>query len=232
MKSGVIGIKAGMTRIYDDAGIIRPATVVTVEPNVVVQVKSKIKEGYDSIQVGLIDQKESRLTKPVIGHFKKAGVTTKRYVREFRTKEEEFKVGDTLTVERFTKGMLVDVIGTSKGHGFSGTIKRHNFHGQPAAHGSKMHRRNGSIGTRSTPGLVFRNKKMPGHFGDVRTTMQNLEVIQIRPEDNTIIIAGAVPGGNGTLVIVRPAIKGQPKPKVVVASGKPKNPMKESKGKK
>ncbi|MES2308341.1 MAG: 50S ribosomal protein L3 [Verrucomicrobiota bacterium] len=231
MKSGVIGIKAGMTRVYDDAGEIRPATVVTVDPNVVIQVKSKQKEGYDAIQVGMLDQKESRLTKPVAGHFKKAGVATKRFVREFRTEGEEFKVGDKLSVERFTKGMIVDVIGTSKGHGFSGTIKRHNFHGQPAAHGSKMHRRNGSIGTRSTPGLVFKNKGMPGHFGDVQITIQNLEVLQVRPEDNAIVISGAVPGGNGTLVVVRPAIKGQPKPKAVVAA-KAKNPMKESKGKK
>jgi large subunit ribosomal protein L3 len=231
MKSGVIGIKAGMTRVYDDAGEIRPATVVTVDPNVVIQVKSKQKEGYDAIQVGMLDQKESRLTKPVAGHFKKAGVASKRLVREFRTEGEEFKVGDKLSVDRFTKGMWVDVIGTSKGHGFSGTIKRHNFHGQPAAHGSKMHRRNGSIGTRSTPGLVFKNKGMPGHFGDVRITVQNLEILQVRPEDNAIVISGAVPGGNGTLVVVRPAIKGQPKPKAVVAA-KAKNPMKESKGKK
>ena len=207
MKSGVIGIKAGMTRIYDDAGIIRPATVVTVEPNVVVQVKSKIKEGYDSIQVGLIDQKESRLTKPVIGHFKKAGVTTKRYVREFRTKDEEFKVGDTLTVERFTKGMLVDVIGTSKGHGFSGTIKRHNFHGQPAAHGSKMHRRNGSIGTRSTPGLVFRNKKMPGQMGNANKTVQNVQVVRVDMENQILLVHGSVPGPKSGVVTIRRAVK-------------------------
>lgn len=231
MKSGVIGIKAGMTRVYNDAGEIRPATVVTVDPNVVIQVKSKQKEGYDAIQVGMIDQKESRLTKPVAGHFKKAGVATKRFVREFRIQGEEFKVGDKLGVDRFTKGMWVDVIGTSKGRGFTGTIKKHNFHGQPAAHGSKMHRRNGSIGTRSTPGLVFKNKGMPGHYGDERITVQNLEVLQVRPEDNAIVISGALPGGNGTLVVVRPAIKGQPKPKAVVAA-KAKNPMKESKGKK
>ncbi len=231
MKYGIIGIKAGMTRIYDETGMVHPATVVTVDPNVVVQVKTKEKEGYRAIQVGLLDQKESRLSKPEAGHFKKAGVPAKRHLHEFRLEEgDDLKQGDKITVERFTKGMTVDVIGTSKGRGFQGTIKRCNFHGQPAAHGSKMHRRNGSIGTRSTPGLVFKNKGMPGHLGDEQITVQNLKVLQVRLEDNALVISGAVPGANGTLLVVRPAIKGQPKAKVVVEK-KPLNPMKEAKKK-
>jgi large subunit ribosomal protein L3 len=178
----------------------------------------KEKEGYDAVQLGVFDQKTHRATKPLIGHCKKSNSAPKKFIREFpidpTSELDKVEVGDLLKVDRFKVGMWVDVIGQSKGKGFQGVVKKHNFSGQPASHGSKMHRRNGAIGERSTPGRVFKNHGMPGHLGDERKTVQNLEVIQVRPEDNIILVGGAVPGAKGSHVILRPAIKGQPKPKV------------------
>ena len=232
MSVGIVGKKLGMSRVYDEAGMIVPVTVIAADPNVVTQVKSLEKEGYAAIQVGFENQKESRLSKPVQGHYKKAGVAPKKTLREFRLKAgDEFKVGDEIKVDRFKVGQLVDVIGVSKGKGFQGVMRKHNFAGQGAAHGSKTHRRNGAIGERSTPGRVFKNQGMPGHMGDESQTTQNLRVIQVRLEDNALLVSGAVPGANGSIVVVRTAIKGQPKPKVVVAA-RAVNPMKESKKKK
>jgi large subunit ribosomal protein L3 len=183
-------------------------TVIEAGGNTVLQVKSQEKNGYDSVQVGFDSQKESRVSKPLLGHFKKANAEPKKFVREFRLSfpvEGELNLG----VSQFEVGQFVDVIGRSKGKGFQGVVKKHNFAGQPAAHGSKMHRRNGAIGNRSTPGRVWKNMGMPGHLGDEQVTVQNLRIVQVRPDENLILICGAVPGANGSYVVVRPAKKKQ-----------------------
>ncbi len=229
MSIGILGQKVGMTRVYDEAGTITPVTVILAEPNAVLQVKTKENEGYSACQVGVFDQKEHRVTKPELGHFKKAGSTPKRFVGEFRMNGEETKVGDSITVNGFKAGQLVDVIGVSKGKGFQGPMKKHNFDGQGAAHGSKTHRRNGAIGCRSTPGRIYKNHGMAGHMGDERVTVQNLRVVQVREADHVLLVSGAVPGAAGSYVVVRTAIKGQPRPKGAANAGKAANPMKASK---
>lgn len=231
MSIGILGHKLGMTRVYDDSGAVTPVTVIVAEPNTVVQVKTVEKDGYNAIQVGLGAAKESRLSKPLIGHFKKAGVPAAEELREFRLNggdDEALKPGDSITVTRFQPGQYVDVIGISKGKGFQGVVRRHGFAGQPAAHGSKMHRRPGAIGCRSTPGLTFPNHRMPGHMGDEKITVQNLRVVQVREADNVLLVRGAVPGAKGSLVVVRTAIKGQPKARQTQVQ-KSKNPLKASK---
>jgi large subunit ribosomal protein L3 len=217
-----------MTRVYDDAGIITPVTVILAEPNAVLQVKTVENDGYKAIQVGAFDQKEHRVTKPELGHFKRSGSVPKKFVREFTLEGEEAPT-EALNVSRFKVGQIVDVIGVSKGKGFQGPMKKHNFDGQGAAHGSKTHRRNGSIGMRSTPGRIFKNHGMAGHMGDEKVTVQNLRVVQVRETDNVLLISGAVPGASGSYVVVRSAIKGQPKPKGAATAGKAVNPMKASK---
>jgi len=208
MKIGLLGRKIGMTRVYDSNGKATPVTVIEAGGNSVVQVKTPEKEGYNAIQVGFETQKESRLNKAELGHFKKAAVEPKKLLREFRLPDEAQVTGDVdLSVNQFQPGEFVDIIGRSKGKGFQGVVKKHNFAGQPAAHGSKMHRRNGAIGNRSTPGRVWKNMGMPGHLGDDRVTVQNLRVVQVRSEENVILISGAVPGANGSYVVVRPAKK-------------------------
>jgi len=229
MSIGILGQKVGMTRVYDDAGMITPVTVILAEPNAVLQVKTVENDGYSAVQVGVFDQKEHRVTKPELGHFKKAGVTPKRYVQEFTLDGETPKTGDTFTVTTFKPGQIVDVIGISKGKGFQGPMKKHNFHGQGAAHGSKTHRRNGAIGCRSTPGRIYKNHGMAGHMGDEQVTVQNLKVVQVREADHVLLVSGAVPGAAGSFVVVRTAIKGQPKPKGAANAGKAANPMKASK---
>jgi large subunit ribosomal protein L3 len=208
MKIGLLGRKIGMTRVYDSNGKATPVTVIEAGGNSLVQVKTPEKEGYNAIQVGFEAQKESRLNKAELGHFKKAGVEPKKLLREFRLPNEAQVTGDVdLSVNQFQPGEFVDIIGRSKGKGFQGVVKKHNFAGQPAAHGSKMHRRNGAIGNRSTPGRVWKNMGMPGHLGDERVTVQNLRVVQVRGEENVILVSGAVPGANGSYVVVRPAKK-------------------------
>jgi large subunit ribosomal protein L3 len=229
MSIGILGQKVGMTRVYDDAGIITPVTVILAEPNAVLQVKTVENDGYKAIQVGVFDQKEHRVTKPELGHFKKASSAPKKFVREFVVDEKEETPTEALNVNRFKVGQLVDVIGVSKGKGFQGPMKKHNFHGQGAAHGSKTHRRNGAIGMRSTPGRIYKNHGMAGHMGDEKVTVQNLRVVQVRETDNVLLISGAVPGPSGAYVVVRLAIKGQPKPKGAANAGKAVNPMKASK---
>ncbi len=228
MSIGILGQKVGMTRVYDEAGTITPVTVILAEPNAVLQVKTVDNDGYAAAQVGVFDQKEHRVTHPELGHFKKAGVAPKRFVREFALNGEQFKPGDTYNVTSFKAGQYVDVIGVSKGKGFQGPMKKHNFAGQGAAHGSKTHRRNGAIGERSTPGRIYKNHGMAGHMGDERVTVQNLRVVQVREADHVLLISGAVPGARGSFVVVRTAIKGQPKPKQVQVA-KAVNPMKASK---
>jgi large subunit ribosomal protein L3 len=211
MKIGLLGKKLGMTRVYDAAGRATAVTVIEAGGNVVVQTKSVAKEGYAAVQVGYDDQKPQRLGKPAIGHFQKASVAPKRLLREFRSSGDgsEFE-GVSLAVTQFEVGDMVDVIGRSKGKGFQGVVRKHNAAGQPQSHGSMMHRRPGAIGMRSTPGRIWKNASMPGHMGNERKTIQNLRVVQVRAEDNVILVAGAVPGPTGSYVVVRPAIKGQP----------------------
>lgn len=210
MKIGLIGKKLGMTRIFKPDGSMVPVTVIHVAGNQVVQVKTKDKEGYDAVQLGYDEKKEKRCTKPLVSHFKKAGVSPKYRLREFRLEGVEAPAtGTTFGPEVFGAGEYVDVIGTTIGRGFQGAVKRWGFRGQPASHGSMMHRRTGSIGCRLTPGRVWKNQKMPGHMGVARRTVQNLEVIQSRPEEGVILVKGCVPGHENAYVFVRPAIKKQ-----------------------
>jgi large subunit ribosomal protein L3 len=208
MKVGLLGKKIGMTRVYDATGKATPVTVIEAGGNSLLQTKTAEKDGYQAIQVGFDTQKESRLPKPLLGHFKKAEAEPKKFVREFRLPDGTQIEGElNLAVTQFEAGQFVDVVGRSKGKGFQGVVKKHGFAGQPAAHGSKMHRRNGAIGNRSTPGRVWKNMGMPGHLGDDRVTVQNLRIIQVRAEDNVILVGGAVPGANGSYVVIRPAKK-------------------------
>lgn len=197
-----------MTRVYDDKGRVTPATVIEAGGNRILQAKTKESDGYTSVQVGFDEQKPQRVPKAQLGHFKKTESTPKRFIREFRMKDGETAPESVdVTVAVFEAGQFVDVIGQSKGKGFQGTIKRHNFHGQPMTHGSTMHRRNGAIGNRSTPGRVWKNMGMPGHMGDERVTLQNLRVLQVRSEEGVIVVSGAIPGAKGSYVIVRPSKK-------------------------
>lgn len=210
MSLGLIGKKLGMTQIYNEKGDAVSVTVVSVQGNAIVQVKTtEGKDGYSAVQVGFEEQKEQRLNKPLQGHFKKAGVSPKRILREFRLEgDDQLPAADAkLSADMFANGQFVDVIGTTRGKGFQGAVKRHGFSGQMQSHGHMMHRRTGSIGCRSTPGLVWKNQKMPGHDGQVRRTTQNLVVVQSRPEEGLLLIKGTIPGSKGSIVIVRPAKK-------------------------
>jgi len=208
MSTGLLGKKLGMTRLYDEKGRLTTATVIEAGGNHVLQVKSAEKDGYSAVQVGFGDQKPQRVSKAQAGHFAKTSSSPKKFIREFRLAEgEAAPEGPGIAVTVFEVGQFVDVIGQSKGKGFQGVVKKHNFDGQPASHGSMMHRRNGAIGNRSTPGRVWKNMGMPGHMGDERVTVQNLRVIQIREDDGVILVSGAVPGAKGSNVIVRPAKK-------------------------
>ena len=208
MSIGLLGKKLGMTRIYDEKGRVSPATVIAAGGNRILQTKSIEKDKYTSVQVGFDDQKPQRVGKAMTRHFAKTESTAKRFIREFRLADNAATPESAeLPVTNFEVGQFVDVIGQSKGKGFQGTIKRHNFAGQPMTHGSTMHRRNGAIGNRSTPGRVWKNMGMPGHMGDEQVTVQNLRVLQVRSEEGVIVVAGAIPGAKGSYVVVRPAIK-------------------------
>lgn len=211
MKIGLLGKKIGMTRVYDDKGKATPVTVIEAGGNTALQIKTEDSDGYSSVQVGFDAQKPQRVTQPLLGHFKKVSSEPKKFIREFRLPEGTALEGAVdLNVSQFAVGDVVDVIGKSKGKGFQGVMKKHNMAGQPASHGHMMHRRNGAIGNRSTPGRIWKNMGMPGHMGDERITVQNLRVVQVRPEEGVILISGAVPGANGGYVVIRPAIKAQP----------------------
>ncbi len=207
MSIGLLGQKIGMTSVYDANGRMRPVTVIAAGDNVLVRRITAENDGYSAIKVGFDVQKESRVNKAELGEFTKAGVEPKKFVREFRLKADPADGEINLSVTQFQPGDFVDVIGRSKGKGFQGVMKKHNFAGQGAAHGSKTHRRNGAIGNRSTPGRIWKNMGMPGHMGDERVTVQNLQVMQVREAEKVILISGAVPGPNGSYVVVRPAIK-------------------------
>jgi len=208
MKVGLIGRKVGMTRVYDEAGKATPVTVIEAKDNTLLQVKTSDTDGYDAVQIGFDTQKKQRVTKPELGHFEKHGSEPKKVVREFRLKEALAEPSElTLGVDQFEVGQTVDVIGRSKGKGFQGVMRRHNYHGQNMTHGSMMHRRPGAIGGGSTPGRVWKNQPMPGHMGDERVTVQNLKVVQVRSEEGVILLSGAIPGAKGCCVVVRPAKK-------------------------
>ena len=197
-----------MTRFYTEDGVAIAVTVIDVSDNQFLQKKMQEKDGYSAIQVGFDDQKESRLTKSKNGHFKANGGGPKRIVREFRVADDEaLPEVDHPGIELFEIDQWVDVIGTSKGKGFQGVVKRYSFGGLPASHGSMMHRRPGGIGAGTWPGRVWKNKKMPGRHGQYRKTIQNLKIIDKRPEDNVLLISGAIPGSKGSYVIIRPAVK-------------------------
>ncbi len=208
MKIGLLGKKLGMTRIYDSKGVITPVTVIEAGGITLLQKKTIEKDGYVAAKVGFDSQKESRVNKAELGVFKKAGSEPKKRVKEFRLPDDAVLEDSVdLTVKQFAAGDIVDVIGQSKGHGFQGVVARFRMAGQPASHGSMMHRRNGAIGNRSTPGRVWKNMGMPGHMGDDRITVQNLRVVAVREEEGVILISGAIPGKPGSYVVVRPAKK-------------------------
>ena len=209
MPLGLIGKKLGHTRVYDAHGVMHAVTVVLAGPNRVLQVKTQGgKDGYNSVQLGFDDQKEQRVTKPLMGHIKKHnGVAVKR-IREFRDFSKEVKPGDIVGPTLFNAGDFIDAIGVTKGQGFEGVVKRHKFAGGDSTHGAKgWHRRSGAIGQRLFPGTVMRGMKMPGHMGQVTRTTQNLEVIQVREADNLLLIKGSIPGAEGDYVIIRDAKK-------------------------
>ena len=206
---GLIGKKLGQTRVYDGKVNAICVTVVLAGPNRVLQVKTQASaDGYNAVQLGFDDQKEQRVTKPLLGHIKKHnGVAVKR-VREFRDFSKDVKPGDIVGPSLFTVGQFVDASGITKGRGFEGVMKRHHFAGGPATHGAKgWRRRSGAIGQRLFPGTVMRGMKMPGHMGQVKRTAQNLEVIQVREADNILLIKGAIPGSEGDYIIIRTAKK-------------------------
>lgn len=205
---GLIGKKLGHSRVYNDQGEAVPVTVVLAGPNRVVQRKTEEKDGYNSVQLGFDDQKEQRVTKPLAGHFKKHGAQVTKRLREFRNFPLDVKPGDVVGPTVFSKGDFVDAIGVTKGRGFEGVMKRHNFRGGDASHGAKgWKRRPGAIGQRLFPGTVMRGMRMPGHMGQVRRTVQNLEVVRVLEQDNVLLIKGSIPGSEGDYVIIRAAKK-------------------------
>src|SRR6266571_2106210 len=208
MPLGLLGKKLGQTRVYSPQGVITPVTVVLAGPNRVLQCKTQQSDGYNSVQLGFGEQKEHRVTKPLLGHIKKFnGVAVKR-ITEFRDFSKEVKPGEVLGATLFAPGDYVDAIGITKGRGFEGVVKRHHFRGGDSTHGAKgWHRRSGAIGNRLFPGTVRRGLSMPGHMGQVRRTAQNLQIIQVREAENILLIKGAIPGANGDYVIIRESKK-------------------------
>ncbi len=205
---GLLGKKLGQTRVYDEQGVLIPVTVVLAGPNRVIQCKTVETDGYKAVQLGFEDQKESRMTKPLLGHLKKHNSAPVKRIKEFRDFSKEVKPGDVLGATLFAKGDFVDAIGITKGRGFEGVVKRHRFRGGDMTHGAKgWHRRNGAIGQRLFPGTVMRGMKMPGHMGQVRRTSQNLEIIQVREVDNILLVKGAIAGANGDFVVIRESKK-------------------------
>ena len=208
MKKALIGKKVGMTQIFDENGTVIPVTVIEAGPCVVAQVKTIENDGYEAVQLGFGEVKENKLNKPEKGHFAKASVTAKKHLREFRLDSiEGIKVGDELKADVFAEGDKIDVQGTSKGKGFQGVIKRHGQHRGPMGHGSMYHRRPGSMGSTSTPGRVFKGKKLPGHMGRVTVTIQNLDVVKVDLDKNVILVKGSVPGTKGAILKIKSAVK-------------------------
>ena len=208
MKKAILATKVGMTQIFDENGALIPVTVLQAGPCVVTQVKTVENDGYEAVQVGFVDKREKLVNKPVKGHFDKAGVSYKRYVRELKLENAgEYSVKDEIKADVFAVGDRIDATAISKGKGFQGAIKRHGQHRGPMAHGSKFHRHQGSNGSATTPGRVFKGKGMPGHMGHVQVTVKNLTVVRVDAENNLILVKGAVPGPKKSLVTVRETSK-------------------------
>ncbi len=204
---GILGLKVGMTEKFTKDGRVIPVTVISVEPNVITQIKTVENDGYNAIQLGIVDKKEKRSTKPEIGHAKKAGAAPKRFLKEIRVDDvTSYELGSALKADTFEIGEKVDVTGTSKGKGFTGVIKRHNQSRGPETHGSRYHRRPGSMGT-MRPMRVLKGKKLAGHMGCETVTIQNLEIIDINLEDNYILVSGNVPGAKNSLVLIKSTVK-------------------------
>ena len=208
MKKAILATKVGMTQIFNEDGVLTPVTVLQAGPCVVTQVKTEENDGYKAVQVGFVDKREKLVTKPVKGHFDKAGVSGKRYVREFRFENcADYNLADEIKADIFTAGDKVDATAISKGKGFQGAIKRLGQHRGPMAHGSKFHRHQGSNGSATTPGRVFKGKGMPGHMGSVKVTVQNLEVVKVDTENNLLLVKGSVPGPKKSLVTIKETVK-------------------------
>lgn len=208
MKKGILATKVGMTQIFNENGVLTPVTVLQAGPCVVTQVKTVENDGYSAVQVGYVDKREKLVSKPVKGHFDKAGVSYKRYVREFKLENaDQYSVKDEIKAEIFAAGDKVDATAISKGKGFQGAIKRHGQSRGPMAHGSKFHRHAGSNGACSDPSKVFKGKKMPGQMGNKRVTIQNLEIVKVDAQNNLILVKGAVPGPKKSLVTIRETVK-------------------------
>ena len=208
MKKGIIGKKVGMTQIFDEVGNVIPVTVIETTPNTVVQIKTIEKDGYNAIQLGYGEIKDKHINKPEKGHFSKANLTPKKHLREFRVENiENYKVGDEVKADIFQAGEKIDVQGITKGKGFQGVIKRHGQHRGPMGQGSMYHRRPGSMGSTSTPGRVFKGKKLPGHMGKNTVTIQNLDVVKVDMDKNVILIKGSVPGAKGAILKIKSAVK-------------------------
>lgn len=208
MEKGILGVKVGMTEVFTKDGKVIPVTVINTEPNVVMQVKTKATDGYEAIQLGTVDKTEKHATKAEIGHAKKANASTKRFLKEIRVSDASlYELGSTIKADIFEVGEKVDVTGTSKGHGFTGVIVRNNQSEGPKTHGSRYHRRPGSMGT-MRPMRVLKGKVLSGHMGVETTTIQNLEIVDINLNDNYILVSGNVPGAKKSLVLIRSAVKG------------------------
>ena len=208
MKKAMLATKVGMTQIFNDEGVLTPVTVLQAGPCVVTQVKTVENDGYKAVQVGFVDKREKLVNKPQKGHFDKAGVSYKRYVREFRLENaEEYSVKDEIKADIFAAGDKIDATAISKGKGFQGAIKRLGQSRGPMAHGSKFHRHQGSNGSATTPGRVFKGKGMPGHMGHEQVTIQNLEIVKVDAENNLILVKGAVPGPKKALVTIKETVK-------------------------
>ena len=208
MKKAILATKVGMTQIFDENGTLVPVTVLQAGPCVVTQVKTVENDGYSAVQVGFVDKRAKLVNKPVKGHFDKAGVSYKRYVREFRLENaEEYSVKDEIKADIFAAGDKIDATAISKGKGFQGAIKRHGQSRGPMAHGSKFHRHQGSNGSATTPGRVFKGKGMPGQMGGVKVTIQNLEIVKVDAENNLLLVKGCVPGPKKSMVTIKETVK-------------------------
>ena len=208
MKKAIIGKKIGMTQIFDETGKVIPVTAIEAGPCVIAQIKTVETDGYDAVQLGFGDVKENKVNKPVKGHYAKASITPKKHLREFRLDSlEGLKVGDELKADVFAVGDSVDIQGTSKGKGFQGVIKRHGQSRGPMGHGSMYHRRPGSMGPTSTPGRVFKGKKLPGHMGVQTVTIQNLDVVAVDLDKNVILVKGSVPGVKGAILKIKMSVQ-------------------------
>ena len=207
MKKGLIGKKLGMTQVFSEEGAVVSVTVIEVTPSVVVQKKTRENDGYDAVQLGYGSAKPSRVTKPLQGHFKKAGAGMFRILREFGAAGDAYEPGQEIKADIFAPGEYVDIVGITKGKGFAGVVKRHGFGGGRATHGSMFHRAPGSIGASADPSRVFKGTKLPGQMGNERKTVQNLLVWSVRPDRNVILVRGAVPGGKNGFVLIRQSVK-------------------------